>query len=144
MTATMTTNKPAPVESTPARKALVEAYKALSVLDQGGLLDFIAEKAFDAKAAEQARDAIATIEACMSPNLLCTILPAYTKVRFTTVASPDTAMEGLIREGAWGLYPDRGEQSLERRITTTGTHGGWEFFVNPDTEFTFFEIVERP
>jgi hypothetical protein len=30
---------------------------------------------------------------------------------------------------------------LERRITTTN---GFEFFVTPETEFTFFEVTERP
>ena len=137
--------KLAPVESDQARIAIVTAYRALRVLEEGGLLDFIAEQAFDAKAAEQAREAIATIEASMSPNLLCTVLPAYTKVRFSTDHSREgDSWEGLIREGAWGLHPDRGEQATERRITTTGDRGGFEFFVNRETVFTSFEILERP
>lgn len=129
-----------PVESDAARMALVEAYKALLVLDEGGLLDFIEENAHDIMAAAQARDALAAIEDSMSPNLLCTVLPAYTKVRFATDRSREgETQEGLLRDGAWGLYPER-EGSTERRITTNG----WEFFVGPDTVFTYFEVVERP
>jgi hypothetical protein len=118
----------------------VEGYKALKVLDEAGLLDFIAERAFDTKAAEQSRDAIAKLEASMSPNLLCTILPAYTKVRFATDKSREgETQEGILRDGAWGLYPDIRTDSHKRRITTNG----WEFFVDPETVFTYFEIVER-
>lgn len=135
----MTTTNPAPVESPAARKAIVTAYKALLVLREGGLLDFIAEKAHDTKAAEQARDAITSMEALMSPNLLVTVLPTYTKVRFATNLSREgETQEGLIRDGAWGLYPDDRTDSTKRRITTNG----WEFFVDTDTVFTFFEIVE--
>lgn len=134
-----------PVESPQARRAIVTAYRALSMLDQGGLLDFIAKEAYDPQAAEQARAALDTLERSMSPNLLVTVLPAYTKVRWAAEpGNPDEWIEGLIRDGAWGLYPDeRGETATERRITTTGIHGGWEFFVNLDTVFTAFEIVER-
>ena len=73
-----------PVETTQARTALVEAYKALLVLDEGGLLDFISEAAGDVTAANQCRDAIAHIEDAMSPNLLATVLPTYTKVLYAT------------------------------------------------------------
>lgn len=128
-----------PVETDAARVALVEAYKALRVLRDGGLLAFVAENAHDPAAAEQANEAIATVENSMSPNLLCTVLPAYTKVRFATDRSREgETQEGLLRDGAWGLYPER-EGSTERRITTNG----WEFFVGPDTVFTYFEVVER-
>jgi hypothetical protein len=117
----------APIESPQARHALVETYKALKVLDESGLLDFIEE-------------AITAIETSMSPNLACTILPTYTKVRFQTDRSRDDEfIEGQLREGAWGLNPERGQQALERRITTTS---GFEFFVTPETVFTYFEIVE--
>jgi hypothetical protein len=128
-----------PVESEPARLALVEAYKALRVLDEGGLLDFIEEKSGDPMAAAQARDAIVAIEDSMSPNLLVTVLPSYSKVRFATDRSRSGEVaEGIVRDGAWGLYPDR-SGSTERRITTNG----WEFFVTPETVFTFFEVDER-
>lgn len=131
----------APVESDQARLALVTALRALMVLDQGGLLDFITEYAHDAKAADQAREGITAIEAGMSANLLATVLPAYSKVRFATDRSREGEfIEGQIREGAWGLYPDRGQQALERRITTTN---GFEFFVTPETVFTHFEVTER-
>lgn len=130
-----------PVETEPSRIALVTAYKALLVLDKGGLLDFIAEKAYDPQAAAQAREAIETIENAMSPNLLCTVLPGYTKVKFATDRSRDSEfIEGQLRDGAWGFYSERGEQSLQRRITTTN---GFEFFVTPETVFTFFQITER-
>jgi hypothetical protein len=119
--------------------AIVAAYKALRVLDEAGYLDYVAEETGDHMAATQAREAIATIEDNMSPNLLCTILPGYTKVRFATDRSrPGETQDGLLRDGAWGLYPER-SGSTERRITTNG----WEFFVTPDTVFTYFEVVER-
>ena len=131
-----------PLESNQARLGIVAAYKALRVLDEGGLLDFITEYGGDPKSAEQARDAIEALERGMSPNLLVTVLPAYTKVRFATDRSREGEyMEGQIREGAWGLFPDRGEQATERRITTTN---GFEFFANRETVFTYFVILERP
>ena len=136
---TTTTALP-PVESDSARIALVEGYKALRVLDEAGYLAYIAEALHDPNAAEQADEAIAAIERGMSPNLLCTVLPAYTKVRFQTDRSrSDEFIEGQLRDGAWGLHPDRSD-STERRITTTN---GFEFFVTPETVFTFFEITER-
>jgi len=142
MTDIQTRETLAPVESDQARLALVTALRALMVLDQGGYLAYIAEEMRDPKAAEQADEAIAAIEAGMSPNLLATVLPAYTKVRFATDRSREGEfIEGQTREGAWGLYPDRGQQALERRITTTR---GFEFFVTPETVFTSFEITERP
>jgi len=128
-----------PVESDAARTAIVESYKALRVLDEGGFLDFIAEMAHDSNAADQARDALVAIEDNMSPNLLVTVLPSYSKVRFATDRSrPGEVSEGIVRDGAWGLYPDR-TGSTERRITTNG----WEFFVDRETVFTFFEVTER-
>jgi hypothetical protein len=128
-----------PVESDAARMALVEAYKALRVLDEGGLLDFIEEKSGDPMAAAQARDAIVAIEDSMSPNLLVTVLPAHSKVRFATDRSrPGEVSDGIVRDGAWGLHPER-TGSTERRITTNG----WEFFVDRETVFTFFEVTER-
>jgi len=131
-----------PLESNQARIALVTAYRALLALEEGGLLDFIAEQAFDTKATEQAREAIEALERGMSPNLLATVLPAYTKVRFATDRSREGEyIEGRIREGAWGLFPDRGESATERRITTTN---GFEFFVNRETVFTYFVILELP
>lgn len=134
--ADVTTN---PVESDAARVALVEAYKALRVLDESGSLAYIAEALRDIKAVEQADAAIATIEDNMSPNLLVTVLPAYSKVRFATDRSrPGEVSEGIVRDGAWGLHPER-TGSTERRITTNG----WEFFVDRSTVFTFFEVTER-
>jgi len=131
----------APVESDQARVALVEAYKALLVLEEGGLLDFIAENAYDPQAAKQAREAIDALEEGMSPNLLCTVLPAYTKVKFATDRSREGEyIEGQLRDGAWGLYPQDRSYADERRITTTN---GFEFFVTPETAFTFFQILER-
>jgi len=127
-----------PVESDASRTALVEAYKALRVLDESELLDFITDAGFGSKTAEQAREAIASIEDSMSPNLLVTVLPGYSKVRFATDRSREgDVAEGIVRDGAWGLHPDR-PGSTERRITTNG----WEFFVTPETVFTFFEVVE--
>lgn len=141
MTTTQTRETLAPVESDQARLALVTALRALMVLDQQGYLTYIADEMCDPKAAEQANEAIEAIEAGMSPNLLCTVLVAYTKVRFATDRSREGEfIEGQLREGAWGLYPDRGEQALERRITTTN---GFEFFVTPETVFTHFEVTER-
>lgn len=127
-----------PVESEPARVALVEAYKALLVLREGHLLDFLAEQAHDPMVRAQCLDAISTIEDSMSPNLLVTVLPAYTKVRFATdLSRAGHVSEGLVREGAWGLHPTRSD-STTRRITTEG----WEFFVTPETNFVYFEVVE--
>lgn len=137
---TMTINRPAPVETPEARKAIVEMYRALLVLDKGDLLDFIAESAFDPKAAEQCREAIASAEALMSPNLLLTVIETYTMVRFTLADVPGRTLEGQTREGAWGLYPDRGEQAITRRLTMTS---GMEFFVTPETEFASFEVLSR-
>lgn len=118
----------------------MEAYKALKVLEGGGHLAYIAKTLHDPEAVEQAMRAIATVETLMSPNLLCTVLPAYTKVRFQTDRSrEDEFIEGQLRDGAWGLHPERTD-STERRITTTS---GFEFFVTPETVFTFFEVVER-
>lgn len=132
----------APVESEEARRAIVAGYKALMVLHEAGLVEH-AIAPYDPKAASQVLNTIQEIETLMSPNLLITILPAYTKVAFTTKQS-DRLIEGLIREDAWGLYPDaRGETATQRRITTTGDHGGWEMSVDLDTEFTYFEILER-
>lgn len=129
-----------PLESNEARFALVTAYKALRVLDEGGYLAYVAEALYDPKAAEQADAAIKTIEACMSPNLLATVLPAYTKVRFATDRSREGEfIEGQLRDGAWGLYPEQRRQALERRITTTS---GFEFFVLPETVFTHFEVID--
>jgi len=128
-----------PVESDGARTALVTAYRALLVLDEGGLLDFITEAAGDSNAARQAREAMCAIEDGMSPNLLVTVLPSYSRVRFATDRSREGEVaEGIVRDGAWGLYPDR-SGSTERRITTNG----WEFFVDTETVFTFFEVVTR-
>ena len=127
-----------PVETPEVRFALVEAYKAIGVLDEMGYLDYLAEQFGDVKAVEQARAARDAVLAGMSPNLLVTVLPAYTKVRFATDRNIDgQTQEGLLRDGAWGLYTDR-SNSTERRITTNG----WEFFVNLDTVFTYFEILE--
>jgi len=127
-----------PVETPEVRFALVEAYKAIGVLDEMGYLDYLAEQFGDVKAVEQARAARDAVLAGMSPNLLVTVLPAYTKVRFATDRNIDgQTQEGLLRDGAWGLYTDR-SNSTERRITTNG----WEFFVNLETEFTYFEILE--
>lgn len=131
---------PPPVESIQARTAIITAYNTLSVLHLAGHLAVLAELG-DPMAAKQVAEAIAEIETLMSPNLLCTILPAYTKVAFSTKQS-DREIEGLIREGAYGLQPDQ-DGSTKRRITTTGAHGGWEMFVDTDTEFTYFEILER-
>lgn len=128
-----------PVESDPARLALVEAYKALRALDENGLLDFIKEKVGDTKAVEQVHKALAVIEDSMSPNLLVTVLPGYSRVRFATDRSrAGEISEGIVRDGAWGLYPER-TGSTERRITTNG----WESFVDKSTVFTYFEVVTR-
>lgn len=119
-----------PVESDPARVALVEAYR--------GLLDAL-KAANDVKTIEQIRKAIVAIEDNMSPNLLVTVLPAYSKVRFATdQCPPGKVSEGIVRDGAWGLYPDRAG-ATDRRITTDGL----EFFANRETVFTFFEVIER-
>lgn len=131
----------APVESPQAREALVEAYKALRVLNESCWLAYIGNEGHDPKAAEQARYAIDVIEERMSPNLLITVLPSYTEIRFATDQSREGETQtGIIRDGAWGLYPDERTDATERRITTNG----WEFFVTPETVFTFFQIIERP
>ena len=54
-----------PVESDAARVALVEAYKALCVLNEGGYLAYIAEALHDHKAAEQAGEAKAQLGRCV-------------------------------------------------------------------------------
>lgn len=128
---------PPPVESPQARHAIVAAYKALLILTENGLLDYVAEG--DPGAAREARDAIDQMEMSMSPNLLCTVLPTYSEVEFLTNADRDDAepRHGIIRDGAWGLFPDR-TGSTERRITT----GGWEFFVTPETVFTHFAVTK--
>ena len=131
---------PQPVESPAVRAALVGAYKALLVLcdpEHGSATTGIGD--IDPQSIKQGQEAIMRIESSMSPNLLCTVLETYTKVRFQT----DTGLrpvEGQIREGAWGLNPERGQQALERRITCDV---GFEFFVTPDTVFTSFEVLER-
>lgn len=129
----------APVESDQARIALVEAYKALKVLDESCWLSLIANEYHDPKSADQARHAIDVIETSMSPNLLVTVLPSGTRVKYATDRSREGEyMTGEIREGAWGLYPER-SHSTERRITA----GGFEHTIDRDTVFTFFQITER-
>jgi len=59
-------------------------------------------------------------------------LPAYTKVRFSVNGSK--AVTGLTRS-----LP-RFDSTFERRITVLDT--GTEFFVEADTEFDTFEVVE--
>lgn len=132
---------PAPAESPQARHAIVEMYRALLVLRENHLLDFIAEKAWDEKASQQCEDAIAQAELSMSPNLLITLLPAYTEIAFLTDRNreDDKPMHGIIRDGAWGFFPDSHGNPYERRVTTNG----FEFFVNPETVFTHFEITKR-
>lgn len=126
---TITTN---PVESKSARFAITEGYKALRMLREGGLLDFIAEMGHDKKARQQCEESIAEIEAHMSPNLLLTVLPSYTKVQFAVDGG--NLQEGLVRDMGWDL-------DLRRRITTTGPGGGFEFFSDADTVYTFFEVI---
>lgn len=72
---------PPPVETPQARAAIVHGYRSLLMLQQSNLLLFVADQGCDPKAAQQCYDAIDAIETLMSPNLLCTVLPAYTKVR---------------------------------------------------------------
>lgn len=132
-----------PVESEWVRLGMVEAYNALILLcDPGWGSATVGIGEHDPKAVEQGQAAMRKLENCMSVNLLCTLLETYTKVRFR-VKDIDVDYEGVLREGAWGLHPDRGEQALTRRITITGAKGGWEFFVTPETEFTLFEVLER-
>jgi hypothetical protein len=128
-----------PTESPAAREAIVEGYRALLTLKSDGYLAHIAET-LNSTTARVCDEAIAAIEDNMSPNLLATVLPAYTRVRFATDRSPNgNTIDGQLRDGAWGLYPDR-NGATERRITTTG---GWEFFLDHSTVFTYFEVLER-
>ncbi len=130
---------PSPVESPQARKAIVGMYRALLILEDNGVLEEV--EALLPDVVGKARDAVIAAEAGMSPNLLCTVLPTYTKVRFQTDRSRDGEfIEGQMRDGAWGLFPEV-PNAGERRITTTS---GFEFFVTPETVFTNFEVIERP
>lgn len=134
---------PLPVEDPRTKDFLVHSYKALMVLAGPGSTGEYLLAEHDPKALEQAQRSIAEIEARMSPNLLATILPSYTEVLFSTEEQGGTLLTGMIREGATGLDTER-EQWPVRRITTTGPRGGWEFFVDHDTKFTYFEITKRP
>lgn len=60
--------------------------------------------------------------------------PSYTKVRFATNGS--RVVTGLVRD----MPKMDGRLFCDRRITVLDT--GFEFFVNDDTVFDFFEFVE--
>lgn len=127
-----------PVESSEAREAILAGYRALVMLQDSGILEWL-EGEGDPEPSETVQEGIAGMEAHMSPNLLVTVLPSYTKVRFATDRNrPEETQDGILRHGAWGLYPDRPD-STTRRITTNG----WEMFVDESTAFTHFEIIER-
>lgn len=131
-----TLNRIPECESHEAAIAIMEGYRALLLLREASLLDFIAENAFDKKAKEQCETAISDMEDCMSPNLRLVTLASYTKVRFSTSRDPMRMIEGLVRDMAW-------DRTLRRRITTTGERGGWEFFSDADVVFTHFEILDE-
>lgn len=132
-----------PVESSEAREAILAGYRALVELRDSGVLEWL-EAEGDPAPRETVQEGIAEMEARMSPNLLVTVLPSYTKVRFATDRNrPGETQEGILRDGAWGLIPGRlilgRTDANQRRITTNG----WELFVDETTAFTHFEIIER-
>lgn len=126
----------APVESPEAKEALVAAYNALLVLDLSHHLALVEEYGCDPNAANQAREAIATIEAGMSPNLLLEVIESGAVVTYKTDKGypTDPPFVGEVR----------GKASDGVRVTTTGSFGGgWEHFFNADTVFTYFEVLSR-
>lgn len=122
---------------TDTEKALIDAYCAIKILteDNGlGIRYVLAENS--PQTLVQTDAALLTIESALSVPVLMTILPAYTKVRYTVNGS---TCEGQTRDGAWGLnYKTR--TVYPRRVTTTM---GWEFWFAPELTFTAFEITER-
>lgn len=127
-----------PVESSEAREAILAGYRALVRLQDSGILEWL-EGEGDAITGITVREGIEEMEASMSPNLLCTVLPSHTKVRFATNRNrPGEMQEGILRDGNWGMVPGRRDANT-RRITTNG----WELFVDETTAFTHFEIIER-
>lgn len=127
-----------PVESSEAREAILAGYRALVELRDSGVLEWL-EAEGDPAPRGIVQEGIAGMEARMSPNLLVTVLPSYTKVRFATDRNrPGETQDGILRDGAWGLIPGRTD-AYQRRITTNG----WELFVDETTAFTHFEIIER-
>lgn len=127
-----------PVESSEAREAILAGYRALVEMRDGGVLEWL-EGEGDPISGIIVQERIKKMEASMSPNLLCTVLPAHTRVRFATDRSREGhTQEGILRDGAWGLVPGRTDGN-QRRITTNGL----EMFVDESTVFTHFEIIER-
>lgn len=124
-----------PVETPAARAALATTCRVLSLNEKMGVTSAIAEHLNEPIVAESLTSTLQTVMDAMSPNLLATVLPAYTDVEFATAEVP-RPRKGIIRGAAWGLYPDR-NGSTERRITTEG----WEFFVTPETEFVYFRVL---
>ena len=126
-----------PIEPPAARSAIAEAYQAMSMLQEAGLLDFISEAAFDKKAAEQVEHAMWTIESTASPNLLLSMLPNDVLVRFQTEEGIEPR-EGLVRDCR------NFDGSVRRRITTIGPKGGFEVMADETTRFVHFEVLAGP
>lgn len=133
---------PMPPEDPGTRDFLLHSLKSLMVLAGPGSTGEYLMAEHDPKALEQAQRSIAEIEARMSPNLRLTILPSFTEVAFATDTNGDEIQTGIVRDMANGWHADR-PIDYSRRITTTGPRGGWEFFVTPETNFTYFEVTKR-
>lgn len=126
-----------PIETDEARLAIVAAYRVLLAFEESGVTGQVAEHLHRSDLAEGITHAITEMRASMSPNLLVTLLPSHTNIRFATDRNREGETQtGIVRDGAWGIYPDRPD-STTRRITTNG----WEMFVDRDTVFTHFEVL---
>lgn len=126
-----------PVEHPTAREAILEGYRTLMALKAGGILDWVASEG-DSHWRDYVNERLEVMQRNMSPNLLCTVLPSHTKVRFATDRNrPGETQDGILRDGNWGMIPGRRDAN-QRRITTNG----WELFVDETTAFTHFEILE--
>lgn len=120
-------------------KAMIDAYRALSIFRPEGLKGFrqFMEENYATDELAEIDSAMLAIEAALPVWVLMSILPAYTKIRYEFCGR---TMEGQIREGAWGLYYSSRGNVYPRRVTTTN---GFEFWFAPDTEVAAIEILER-
>lgn len=126
------------MQFSPTDEALIDAYCALKIFteDPGDGWRYMIETN-QPKTLAQAEAALLAIESALSIPVLATILPAYTKVRYTVNGS---TCEGQLRDGAWGLHRRSRTAVTPRRVTTTM---GWEFWFSPELTFDAFEILER-
>jgi hypothetical protein len=105
--------------------AMVKAWKALEVFQHNDML-----KEYDHRSLEQAKEAQEFLADAMGTPYLVSLLRNYTNVKFAVRGS--AVCEGMIRDFPTG--------DGNRRITNLTT--GFEFFVTPETDFDYFEVID--